>query len=67
MSKQITIGEAARLLNRPRHQAQRTADQIWPNLPRIARARVMPRDHLCELAAAIQRRFGAAKRQQVTS
>ena len=58
MSDQITIGEAARLLDVPRHQAQRTADQIWPDLPRIARARVIPRRKLCELAAAIEKRFG---------
>lgn len=58
MAETITIGEAARLLDVPRHQAQRTADQIWPDLPRIARARVMQRHQLCELAAAIQQRFG---------
>jgi hypothetical protein len=65
MNEQITIGEAARILDRPRHQAQRAADQISPNLPRVARARGMPREQLCELAAALERRYGS--RQAVAS
>ena len=65
MSKQISIGTAAELLGVPIHQARRTADRLWPNLPRIARARVMPRDKLCELAAAIERRYG--RRQEAAS
>lgn len=57
----ITVGEAARILKRPRHQAQRVADQLWPNLQRIARARVIPRASLCELAAAIEARYGQSQ------
>ncbi len=65
MHEHITIGEAARLPGRPTHQAQRTADQIWPDLLRIARARVITRDRLGELAAAIEQRYG--KREAVQS
>ena len=52
----ITVGQAAEILGKPRHIARRTADRLWPNLPRIARARVMPREKLGELAAAIEAR-----------
>lgn len=64
MSEFITIGEAASLFCRPVHQARRTADRLWPDLPRVARARVIPKERLCELAAAIELRYGKVK--QVT-
>ncbi len=54
----ISIAEAADIWGRPHHQARRTTDQLWPDLPRVAGARLVPREKLCQLAAAIERRFG---------
>ncbi len=58
MLDQITVRQAAILLGKPLHQVRRTADRLWPNLPRVARARVMPREELCRLAAAVERQYG---------
>ena len=54
----LLVGQAARLLQRPDHQVRRTVDQIWPNVPRSGRFRMIRRDQLCELGAAIVERFG---------
>lgn len=57
MPEHITVGDAAEILHRPIHQVRRTADNLWPDLPRLARARLVPRSQLCELAAEIERRY----------
>lgn len=54
----ITTGDAARTLSKPIHQVRRTADEIFPNTPRAGRNRLIERSKLCELAAAIERRYG---------
>lgn len=54
----VTVGDAARLFERPEHQVRRVVDQLWPEAKRVGRARVIPRANLVELAAAIERRFG---------
>jgi hypothetical protein len=58
MHDAITTGDAARTLDRPIHQVRRTVDQIFPDAPRAGRSRLIDRSQLCELAAAIERRFG---------
>lgn len=54
----VTVGDAARLLDCPEHRVRRTVDQLWPEVKRVGRARVIPRSSLLELAAAINHRFG---------
>ncbi len=58
MTDLITTGAAAKTLQRPVHQVRRVCDQLWPNTPRGGRYRLIRRDQLCELAAAIERRYG---------
>jgi hypothetical protein len=54
----LLLGEAARVLDRPDWQVRRTADQLWPDAPRSGRFRLIERSKLCELAAAVEKRFG---------
>lgn len=61
MYEGMSIGETSDILGCPIHQVRRTVDEIWPELPRIAGVRIVPRSKLCELAAAIERRFGKAR------
>ena len=58
MQNSKLIGETAEMLKRPEHQVRRAFDDVWPNTNRLGRLRVVPEDGICELAAAIERRFG---------
>ena len=53
------LGQAAKVLGRPDHQVRRTVDKLWPNGPRSGRFRLIERSKLCELAAAIEERYGS--------
>lgn len=57
-SESILIGEAAKILSCPDHQVRHAFDEIWPETNRSGRYRLIPRSRLCELAAAINRRYG---------
>lgn len=61
MQNSKLIGETAEILKRPEHQVRRAFDDVWPDGNRVGRFRVVPADGLCELAAAIERRFGKAR------
>lgn len=61
MADILTTGEIARLIDRPTHQVRRTADRLWSDVPRKGRDRLISRDRLCELAAAIEARYGSGR------
>lgn len=61
----LSVGDCSEILDRPTHQIRRTVDQIWPSLPRVAGYRMIPRSRLCELAAAIERRYGNTEAEVV--
>lgn len=65
MQKLKLIGATAKMLKRPEHQVRRAFDDVWPDTNRVGRLRVVPEDGICQLAAAIERRFG--KREAVAS
>ena len=58
MPDHFTVSSAAELLKQPPHRVRRTIDRLWPECDRIGRTRVIPRQKLCELAAAIAARYG---------
>lgn len=60
MQNSRLIGETAKILKRPEHQVRRAFDDLWPDTNRASHFRVVPEDGICELAAAIERRFGKA-------
>lgn len=63
-SELVTVGDAAKILDRPQHQVRRTVDRLWPAIQRAGRARLIPRQNLCQLAAEISQRF--QKRREVS-
>ncbi|MEO2045008.1 MAG: hypothetical protein ABGX16_00360 [Pirellulales bacterium] len=63
MHDYLSIGDTSDTIERPRHQVRRACDELWPDLPRVAGARLIPRAKLCELAAAIERRFGPSRNE----
>lgn len=61
----LSIGDVAKSIRRPDHQVRTVWDQLNPNAPRFKNCRQIPPDRVCEVAAAVQARYGSPDREAV--
>jgi len=65
MSDFLTTGELSRLLQQPEWLVRRVVDEVIPDALRAGRYRMIPRDRVVDIAAAIKSRATSA--EEVTS
>ena len=57
MSDFLTVGELARLLEQPEWLIRRVVDRVIPDASRAGRYRMIPRNRVVDIAAAVKARL----------